>query len=95
MPTIINGQEVISASLDKAKFFTMIFVSNSTLDDKGYLIREFLRFTSYYPSNIFITDREVSRYMKRHGPENATDKISVIVLKNINRCLKEKSSLSV
>ena len=33
VPTIINGPEVISSALDKAKLFAMNFASNSTLDD--------------------------------------------------------------
>lgn len=34
MPTIINGLEVISSLLDKAKLDAMDFASNSTLDNQ-------------------------------------------------------------
>ena len=41
IPSIINGPEIISSSLDKAKLFASIFSANSTLDDSNHPLPEF------------------------------------------------------
>ena len=104
VPTIINGPEVISSSLDKAKLFAMNFATNSTLDDHGHPLPVFPSRTESRLSNFHVSVGEVARCIKNLDTNKATgpDNIPVIVLKHLspelspilaklfNRCLKEK-----
>ena len=104
VPTVINGPEVLSSALDKAKLFATNFAKNSTLDDQGYDLPSFPARTNNILSDIFISARDVAKLIKNLEINKATgpDNIPAVVLKNIspemspilaklfNRCLKER-----
>lgn len=60
VPLIINGPGVITSLSNKAKLFTMSFVSNYTLDGKGQPLPNFLPLMKDFSSSAL----EVSRTMK-------------------------------
>ena len=64
VPTIINGPEVISSALDKAKLFARNFASNSTLDDHGHPLPELPSLTESRLSNFRVSVGEVARCIK-------------------------------
>lgn len=78
---------VISGSTDKSKYFTLIFDSNSALDDKYHPLPNFTHLTEQILGNKFISARKDFKLIKRLDLNKATepDKILVVVLKNINR----------
>ena len=104
IPTIINGPEVISSSIDKANLFASNFASNSTLEERGHPLPDFPSRTDSLLSNITVTVKDIATRIRNLDSTKATgpDDIPVIVLKNIcpeispllaklfNRCLKER-----
>lgn len=71
VPIIINGPEVISSSLDKAKLIASIFALNSTLDDKGHPFSNIPCLTEHDLTNVLISVKEVSRLIKSlHPPKS-------------------------
>ena len=104
IPTIINGPEVISSSIDKANLFASNFASNSTLEERGHPLPEFPSRTDSLLGNITVTVKDIATRIRNLDSTKATgpDDIPVIVLKNIcpeispllaklfNRCLKER-----
>lgn len=64
VPLIINGPGVITSLSNKAKLFTMSFVSNYTLDGKGQLLPDFLPLMKHKICDFSSSALEVSRTMK-------------------------------
>ena len=101
IPTIINGPEVISSSLDKAELFGYIFASNSTLDDSNSpLLRcsvapllDNPSRTDYLFSDFKISIKEVSRLVHDLESTKATgmDQVPVVVLKNLSSEISQMS----
>ena len=104
VPTLINGPEVISSSIDKAELFAKNFASNSNLDDKGCALPNYSSKTDKSLSSFTVSAKEVAKLIKALDSTKATgpDNIPVIVLKNIspelspilakvfNKCLLQK-----
>lgn len=61
MSGLINDPKVNPNSADNAKLLAMIFATYSTLDDKRYCLLDFSRCIG----PIFITAREISRYLMK------------------------------
>ena len=86
IPTIVNGPEILSSSLDKADLFAKMFSSNSTLDDEGHPLPEFPPRTDIDLSNLKVTPSMVAKFIHQLEPSKATgpDEIPVVVLKNLS-----------
>ena len=86
VPTLINGPEVISSSVDKAELFAKNFASNSTLDDKGCALPDYPTKTDKSLSNFTVSAKEVAKLIRALDSTKATgpDNIPVVVLKNIS-----------
>ena len=103
IPTIINGPEILSSSLDKARLFAKMFSSNSNLDDSGHPLPDCPIRTNITISNLNITPSEVTKFIRKLEPSKAAgpDQIPVVVLKHLapelapilsklfNRCIKQ------
>ena len=86
IPTIVNGPEILSSSLDKAHLFAKMFSSNSTLDDEGHPLPEFPPRTDIDLSNLKVIPSMVAKFIRRLEPSKATgpNEIPVVVLKNLS-----------
>ena len=86
IPTILNGPEIISSSLDKARLFAKIFSSNSVLDDDGRLLPDIPRRTEINLSNLKVTPAEVAKLIRKLDLSKAVgpDEIPVSVLKELS-----------
>ena len=104
VPTLINGPEVLSSSVDKSNLFAKNFSSNSNLDDLGHPLPDYPSKTDSSLSNFTVSAKEVASLISGLDSTKATgpDNIPVMVLKNIspelspilaklfNKCLKKK-----
>ena len=100
---LFNGPEVLSSASDKAKLFAKNFSKNSNLDDSGISLPVFPSRTNLKLHNISITPKMVNKVItnldssKASGPDcipvvvlkNCEPKLSYILAKLFNKCLKE------
>ena len=86
IPTIVNGPEIISSSLDKARLFAKMFSSNSILNDDGHPLPDFPHRTDINLSNLKVTPSEVAKLIRQLEPSKAVgpDEIPVVVLKELS-----------
>ena len=103
IPPLSNGPEVLSSASDKAKLFAKNFSKNSNLDDFGFSLPVFPSRTNLKLHNISITPTMVKKVImnldssKASGPDcipvlvlkNCQPKLSYILAKLFNKCLKE------
>ena len=103
IPPQFNGPEVLSFASDKAKFFAKIFSKNSNFDDSGISLPVFPSRTNLKLHNISLTPKMVKKVItsldssKAFGPDcipvvvlkNCEPKLSYILAKLFNKCLKE------
>ena len=84
MPPVINSQEVLSSSFDKAKFFTENFTKNCNLDYSGISLPGFPFRSNLKLHNIFVTPKMVKKVITNLHLSKASgaDCIPVVVLKN-------------
>ena len=99
----MNGPEVLSSALDKAKVFAENFSKDSNLDGSGISLPVFPSRTNLRLHNISLTPKMVKKDMMNLDMSKASnpDCIPMVVLKNcepelsfiqaelFNRCLKE------
>ena len=99
----MNGPEVLSSALDKAKVFAENFSKDSNLDGSGISLPVFPSRTNLRLHNISLTPKMVKKDMMNLDMSKASnpDCIPVVVLKNcepelsfilaelFNKCLKE------
>ena len=103
IPPPFNRLEVLSSASDKAKLFAKKFSKNSNLDDSGISLLVFPSRTNLKLHNISITPKMVKKVImnldssKASGPDcipvvvlkNCEPKLSYILAKLFNKCLKE------
>ena len=103
IPPQFNGPEVLSSAPDKAKFFAKIFSKNSNFDDSGISLPVFPSRANLKLHNISLTPKMVKKVItsldssKGSGPDcipvvvlkNCEPKLSYILAKLFNKCLKE------
>ena len=103
IPPLLNGPEVLSSASDKAKLFAKNFSKNSNLDDSGISLPVLPCRTNLKLHNLSITLKMVKKVITNLDLSNASgpDCIPVVVLKNcepklsyilaklFNNCLKE------
>ena len=107
IPPLFNGPDVLSSASDKAKLFAKNFSKNSNLDDSGISLPVFPSRTNLNLHNISITPKMVKKVItnldssKASGPDciplvvlkNCEPKLSYILAKVFNKCLKESCFL--
>ena len=103
IPPLFNGLELLSSASDKAKLFLKNFSKNSNLDDSGISLPVFPSRTNLKLHNISITPKMVKEVItnldssKASGPDcipvvvlkNCEPKLSYMLAKLFNKCLKE------
>ena len=103
IPPLLNGQEVLSSTSDKAKLFAKNFSKNSNLTDSGISLPVYPSRTNLKLHNISITPKMVEKVItnldssKASGPDcipvvvlkNCEPELSYILAKLFNICLKE------
>ena len=103
IPPLFNGPEVLHTASDKAKLFAKNFSKNSNLDDSGISLPVFPSRTNLKLHNISITRKMVKKVItnldssKASGPDcipvvvltKCQPKLSYILAKLVNNCLKE------
>ena len=103
IPPLFNGPKVLSSASGKAKLFAKNFSKNSNLDDSGISLPVFPSRTNLKLHNISITPKMVKKVItnldssKASGPDcipvvvlkNCEPKLSYILAKLFNKCLKE------
>ena len=103
IPPLFNGREVLSSASDKAKLFAKNFSKNFTLDDFSISLPVFPSRTNLKLHNISITPKMIKKVImnldssKASGPDcilvvvlkNCEPKLSYILAKLFNMCLKE------
>ena len=103
IPPLFNGPDVLSTASHKAKLFAKNFSKNSNLDESGISLPVFPSRTNLKLHNISITPKMVRKVTmnldssKASGPDcipvvvlkNCEPKLSYILAKFFNNCLKE------
>ena len=89
IPPLFNGPEVLSSASDKAKLFAKNFSKNSNLHDSGISLPVFPLRTNLKLHNISITPKMVKKVMIKKVLKNCEPKLSYILAKLFNNCLKE------
>ena len=103
IPSLFNGPDVLSSTSDKGKLFAKNFSKNSNPDDSSISLPIFASRTNLKLHNISITPKIVKKVItnfyssKASGPDcipvlvlkNCEPKLSYILAKLFNMCLKE------